>query len=636
MVVLISSGCAKDETTVASESADIRISTESPTSADREHYAALATFDPPPAEAVALAIAIKGLDPAMLPEPLTAPASTYQVGDQRSFWTHNNTTLKFVAVDAELMHISKHAYFWQDISSMPLNMEGTEATPADWAAAGASFDQSYERVRSVFGEEAFPGLDGDPRLFVIHADTLGVEGGHFGQGDLLPREVENHSNEGQYFYISNTWSSGIASDYYKEVLAHEFQHMVQKNVDPNEEGWMNEGLSMLAQQVAGMRGDNFVSEFLVKTDQSLWYWSSASEDYGQAFFYLEYLHEQLGEDFTKALSADSANGLPSIDKVLVEFGSARDADDLYADAMTAAFFNNAAIADGQYAFSVPTLTPIKPRYEFTTSGAVYSGTTEQYGGTDIMTFTGRGDRLLSFTGDQRVKLIPTDAHSGEQFWWSNRQDSSFSTLTRSVDLTAVEDATLKYWTWYDVEEDWDYIYLLASSDGGAHWKLMATSSSRSNDPTGQNLGLGVTGRSNGGDPAAWIEETVDLGAFAGQKILVRFAMQNDLAVNEFGFALDDLSIPEIGWSDDVEAGASDWDSDGFVLTHNRVPQIWRVRAVEQRTDGSIEVHDLELTDGAGELQVDFGGLERLVTFVIGQTRYTNLPSSYRLELHPAR
>jgi len=41
-----------------------------------------------------------------------------------------------------------------------------------------------------------------------------------------------------------------------------------------------------------------------------------------------------------------------------------------------------------------------------------------------------------------------------------------------VDLTDVSTATLKYWTWYDIEADWDYAYLLVSTDNGIHWSLV--------------------------------------------------------------------------------------------------------------------------------------------------------------------
>lgn len=81
-------------------------------------------------------------------------------------------------------------------------------------------------------------------------------------------------------------------------------------------------------------------------------------------------------------------------------------------------------------------------------------------------------------------------------------------------------------------------------------------------------------------------------------------MQNDLVVNNFGFAVDDISIPEINWSDDAETADGQWSPEGFIRIHNRIPQVWSVRAVEQNEDGSILVRELEVTDGTGTLNVD--------------------------------
>jgi hypothetical protein len=82
----------------------------------------------------------------------------------------------------------------------------------------------------------------------------------------------------------------------------------------------------------------------------------------------------------------------------------------------------------------------------------------------------------------------------------------------------------------------------------------------------------------------------------------------------------------------VEATASDWTLGGFVRTGNFIPQVWRVRAVEQAFDDSITVHDLNIADGSGTLDVNFDGLKRMVVFVIGQTRFTSLPASFRVEV----
>ncbi len=618
----------------ASEPGFVSVSTEPISRADTKLYKSLSNMEPAPLDRVALAVSIENLDPAKIPPAPSRPVKAYQAGDTRSFWVRDDLTREYNLINAKLMFISDHAYFWQDVDGKALNAFNQDATATDWVAAGESFDSSYERVRAVFGSEESLGLDGDPRLFVIHSDRVGKVAGYFSQVDQFPAVVETHSNEGQYFFISNSWSSGLASDYYKEVLAHEFQHMVNANVDPDEEGWLNEGSSMLAQQVAGMRGDNWLKEYLDQPDQSLWHWSKSSADYGQSYLYLDYMYEQLGEDFIKALAADSANGATSIERTLNRFHSPRNADILYTDAISAAFFNNPSLRNGQFAYHIASIPIVVPTYEARSLPAVYQGTVQQYGGVDILTFTGDGKATLNFNGDQRVKLIPAEAHSGDRFWWSNRNDLTFATLTRKIDLTNVSTATLKYWTWYDIEEDWDYAYLLVSTDNGIHWTPVPATSSRETDPNGQNFGHGFSGRSGGGSEAAWIQETANLNAYAGRRILLRFAMQNNRSVNNFGFAVDDLSIPEISWIDNAEAGDKDWASEGFVHIHNHVPQVWGVRAVEQNKDGSIAVHDLNIRRGTSKLDIDFSKINRLVVFIIGETHFTTLPASYRVEVSP--
>src|SRR5207237_1330345 len=42
---------------------------------------------------------------------------------------------------------------------------------------------------------------------------------------------------------------------------------------------------------------------------------------------------------------------------------------------------------------------------------------------------------LKFTGPTTQRIIPTDAHSGHWTWWSDREDSMDTTLTRTVDLS---------------------------------------------------------------------------------------------------------------------------------------------------------------------------------------------------------
>ena len=84
-----------------------------------------------------------------------------------------------------------------------------------------------------------------------------------------------------------------------------------------------------------------------------------------------------------------------------------------------------------------------------------------------------------------------DAHSGSFSFWSNKGDESNMTLTREFDFTDVSGPIeFSYSTWYDIEEDWDYLYLEVSEDG-QNWTILETPSGTDTNPTGQILWLGL-------------------------------------------------------------------------------------------------------------------------------------------------
>ena len=82
----------------------------------------------------------------------------------------------------------------------------------------------------------------------------------------------------------------------------------------------------------------------------------------------------------------------------------------------------------------------------------------------------------------------------------------------------------------------------------------------SENPVGNNFGHGYTGKSDD-----WVEESIDLTAYAGRKVLVRFEYVTDDAVYVDGILIDDLAIRELGFADDVEQEQG-WRAEGFVRT----------------------------------------------------------------------
>ena len=63
------------------------------------------------------------------------------------------------------------------------------------------------------------------------------------------------------------------------------------------------------------------------------------------------------------------------------------------------------------------------------------------------------------------------------------------TLTHSFDLTGVlGPVIMSYLTWYDIEQDFDYVYVEASSDG-QHWEILTTPSGTAYDLSIKDMSL---------------------------------------------------------------------------------------------------------------------------------------------------
>ena len=79
---------------------------------------------------------------------------------------------------------------------------------------------------------------------------------------------------------------------------------------------------------------------------------------------------------------------------------------------------------------------------------------------------------------------------------------------------------------------------------------------------------------------------------------LRFEYVTDAAVNGEGMLIDDVSIPQIGYSTDFEDDAQHgWEGEGFVRVQNRLPQSFAVSLI--RLDGdkkTVETIQVEVGD----------------------------------------
>jgi hypothetical protein len=238
---------------------------------------------------------------------------------------------------------------------------------------------------------------------------------------------------------------------------------------------------------------------------------------------------------------------------------------------------------------------------------------------------------LHFEGSTLSHLLPADPHSGDYAYWSNNGDESDMTLTHSFDLRGASGpVTLNYWTWYDIEKDFDFLYVEASSDG-QNWEILETPSGTTFDPMASSYGWGYTGASNG-----WMEESVDLSRFAGMNIWIRFEYITDSGVNGEGFLLDDLTIPAIGYSSDFESADAGWEADGFIRVQNTIPQTYRLALINRGSNG-MDVQIIPIaTDQTADIPLTFGkdDLQDAILVVTATSRYTRQAAPYQIEIRP--
>lgn len=129
----------------------------------------------------------------------------------------------------------------------------------------------------------------------------------------------------------------------------------------------------------------------------------------------------------------------------------------------------------------------------------------------------------------------TDSPNGN---YSNNINKTI-TMNNPVDLTNALGANMSFWAKWEIEENWDYVQVEVSNDGGNTWTPQC----------GKYTNLGVADQNAAdGEPlydgfqTTWVKEEIDLSDYLGSTIIVRFKIVSDQYVNEEGYFFDDFEI----------------------------------------------------------------------------------------------
>ncbi len=597
---------------------------------DQNYLSTLGILDTaiiPENDPIALAEKYRGINntPVMLMEPPIA----YINGKVRKFWVLNVDKNNYRNIDAELAYQTPHVYFWVE--------EGVNYSLSDVKNLVDVFEnQIYQRNREIFGKEWSPGVDNDVHLTILYTQELGSAAGYFSSADLLMPEIERFSNMAEMFYLSADYIK-LSDLFTYGVLAHEFHHMIHWNIDRNEASWINEGLSELAVELNGFNAGGFSFLFAANPDLQLNFWpgndqGNSTPHYGASYLFMKYLFGRFGSDFISDLVSQSKNGMQGIGAVLSSTQgksqlSPITSEQIFQDWTIANILQNDEIRSGIYGYeqdsSIPSFFPAEI---IECASESVSRTVNQFG-TDYVEISCDSDYEISVQWNQDIPVLSENPKSGKYYYWSNAGNESGMRLSKEFDFTEISgQVELSYWVWYEIEEDYDYLYVNVSEDG-KNWHVLETPSCTNEDPTGSNLGCGYNGKS-----AGWIEEIVDLSDYAGKKITVEFEYITDASVNGEGFLLDDVELNAINFFDDFEINDGKWIAEGFVRIENTLPQIFGVSVIEKDRGTNIEKFLFEKQTEISYIIKNSNEKIHEIVAISGLSRFTHVPAQYKISI----
>ncbi len=582
-----------------------------------------------------------------VPAARTVNKPVYKVGDQETFKVFDLEQKRPYNVTATAVAITPHVYMFLDVNF--------RQSAVQLAKLAEQFeDKIYPTTRRFFGEEPLPGIDNDVHMVILNT-PLKLAAAYYSSDSSQLQTINPSSNEREMFFI------GLGTnnfDVYLSTLAHEFQHMIHQNALPNQDLWMNEGNSILAQVLNGYSSGDVEAAYLNAPGTQLNTWACSAcgttRYYGAGYTWLSYLSDRFGFNTVRGIAQNGRKltGFQAVDYSLYANGQPGESSQTVFKQFVAANYLNRRSADPVYNYK--NISARVERFLGLNPGETKSETLNQWSAAYYNLVGGSNGFTLDFKGAPNVKLAGTGAHSGQQAWWSNRGDDSNTTLTRSVDLTGLQHATLKFWTWFDIEASFDWAYVEVSTDDGQTWQILPGQRYTTDlNPTNKAYGPGMTGQSTpqGLDlsdseavRAEWVQETFDLSKFAGQRIKLRLEYLTDEGFSRQGALYDDFEIPEIGWKDDVETGMDGWETSGFIRSNVTLPQGFWVQVI--RRDGpcaDMRVTDLSKADNGRscvqELVLDANNAGRqnfpfrqAVVVVSPYATRTLVPANYRLTL----
>ncbi len=383
---------------------------------------------------------------------------------------------------------------------------------------------------------------------------------------------------------SADWENRVGDDaarpnLYEATVAHEYQHLIHDDYNPEDDTFMNEGCSMYAEPLCGYPIDwGSINSFLATPDNSLTVWGDQGNinilaDYGQGLLWSKYLSDHYGGvDFISYFVQTGIPGIEGINNALENFGATESFEEVFYDWTLANLLHTNEIGNGKYNYLTIDLgcedadpirvydvkrpwIPPKTGADFGQTKTILHKNTEVYlvgsYGTDYFMLSGLSESMSQefiFDGNDVANppiwtRVDQDG-DGDLEWYSTSAGPEKDLSMNTVINVPTGTATLSFETYYDIEELWDYGFVQISDDNGETWTSLENEyTTMDHDPDAypaivENL-PGLTGS------FGWDTMHFNLTRYAGQTVRLSFRYMTDWGTENPGWWVDNIKINDV-------------------------------------------------------------------------------------------
>jgi hypothetical protein len=183
-------------------------------------------------------------------------------------------------------------------------------------------------------------------------------------------------------------------------------------------------------------------------------------------------------------------------------------------------------------------------YIITVNNGLYTfrDTIQKVFGNNVEIISDNCETMQNWTGDD-WNITGTQYYSGSHAMTESPGgnytilQSSTLNLTPAIDLSAAQHAVVQFMMKYDLENNYDYVQVMASSDGGSNWQPLC----------GRLSKLGTDDEDEGqpvyhGQTPEWSFEEISLDDYIGESIQLKFYFYSDQSVTRDGFYFDNFKV----------------------------------------------------------------------------------------------